>query len=287
MTYGFAKSTETTCTTTPDPAECDGAECRRREAAGRAAEPAVPGSRLCPGCRLRLVRDLRRLPRLYDECGQLLTGADRPRDRTSGGGTASGLPFNTAAAEARSGILGTLRSWGALVVQERRVGAPPDNPAGITDFLLRYSGWLVEHQAAGELSDEVARCVRRAGRVVDPAPRRRVTVGECVVPECGGALTAAIRRGGAHPAVEVGCDTEPAHRWSGQEWLRLRHGRPAANRTEPAVRWLTARDIAALWGTAPGSVYRHASQARWRRRSVNGRTYYHEQDVRASLGARA
>ncbi|WRZ95467.1 hypothetical protein OHB54_44475 [Streptomyces sp. NBC_01007] len=286
MTYTFADTTETARTTTSEPTECDGAACRRLETGGRARELAVAGSRLCPTCRLRLTHDLRRLPRLHDECGQLLTGVDQPRDRTSGGGSASGLPFNTAAAEARSGIVGTLRSWGALVVQERGVDAPPDAPAQITDFLLRYSAWLLQHEAAGELSAEVARCVRRACRVIDPTPRRRVPVGDCVVPDCGGTLTATARPGGADPAVEVGCDTAPAHRWSGQEWLR-RDGRPGAERTEPAVRWMTARDIAALWGTAPGSVYRHASEARWRRRAVSGRTYYHEQDVHASLGARA
>ncbi|MEU4172668.1 hypothetical protein AB0F46_38000 [Streptomyces sp. NPDC026665] len=286
MTYGFTDTTGTTRTTTSEPGQCDGAACRRLERGGHARQRAASGSRLCPDCRLRLTHDLERLPRLHDACGQLLTGADRPRDRTSGGGSAAGLPFNTAAADARSGIVGTLRSWGALVVQERGLGAPPDTPAGITDFLLLHSAWLAGHEAAGELSDEVARCVRRAGRVVDPTPRRRVPVGDCVVPDCGGALTAAVRHGGAGQAVEVGCDAEPAHRWSGQDWVR-RHGRTGARRTEPAVRWMTARDIAALWGTAPGSVYRHASEARWRRRAVKGRTYYHEHDVHASLGARA
>ncbi len=49
---------------------------------------------------------------------------------------------------------------------------------------------------------------------------------------------------------------------------------------------MTARDIALLWGIAPGSVYRRASEDRWRRRARGGRTYYHEQDIHASLGVR-
>ncbi|MEU3984550.1 hypothetical protein AB0F77_31580 [Streptomyces sp. NPDC026672] len=285
MTYGFTDITETARTTTWEPTECDGAGCRRRATGARTREPAVAGSRLCPACRRRLTHDLRSLPRLHDECGHLLTGAGRPRERTSGGGPATGLPFNTAAAEARSGIVGTLRSWGALVVQELGVGAPPDTPARIAHFLLGHAAWLLAHEAAGELSDEVARCVRRAHRIVDPAQRRRVPAGDCVVPGCGGVLTA-VAGAGTDPAVEVGCDTDPAHRWSGQEWLR-RNAPRGPERTGPAVRWLTARDIATLWGTAPGSVYRHASQARWRRRTAGGRTYYHEQDVHTSLGARA
>ncbi|MFA3873259.1 hypothetical protein ABS735_06175 [Streptomyces sp. MMCC 100] len=282
MTHGFTDTTKTTHTTAR-PLECEGAMCRRSEAAGRARDLAVAGSRLCPTCRLRLTHDLRRLPRLYDECGQLLTGADRPRDRTSGG-PLPGMAFNTAAADARSAIVGTLRSWAALVIEERGAGAPRDAPEEIAAFLLRHTDWLVAHGAAGELSDEVAQCVRRARRVIDPAPRHRTPVGGCVVPDCAGLLTAAARREGAESAVEISCDSDPAHRWSGQEWLR-RGARPTPEQ-EPAVRWMTARDIALLWSIAPGSVYRRASQDRWRRQARNGRTYYHAQDVHASLGPR-
>lgn len=289
MTYGFTDITNTALTTTTEPTECKGAACLHSGTAGRTPELAVAGSRLCPTCRLRLTHDLRRLPRLHDECGQLLTGVDRPRDRTSGGGSAPGLPFNTAAADARSGIIGVLRSWAALVIEERGVGVPQDTPATIAEFLLHHSAWLLAHQAAGELSDELARCVRRARQVIDPAPRRRIPVGDCVVPGCEGGLTAAVRPGGFDPAVEVGCDAEPAHRWSGQEWMRQggRLGAERTERTEPAVRWMTARDIAVLWGAAPGSVYRRASEGQWRRRAVNGRTYYHEQDVHASFRPRS
>ncbi|MFJ3819951.1 hypothetical protein [Streptomyces nodosus] len=132
MIHGFKDTTDTVRTTTTEPTECEGTACLRSVAAGRAPELAVAGSRLCPNCRLRLTHDLRRLPHLHDKCGQLLTGVDRPRDRTSGGGSVPGLSFNTAAAEARSGITGILRSWAALVVEERGVGAPQDTPAQST-----------------------------------------------------------------------------------------------------------------------------------------------------------
>ncbi|MFJ8108071.1 hypothetical protein [Streptomyces sp. NPDC096132] len=286
MTHGFTETTKTTCTTT-EPLECEGARCRRGEEAGRARDLAAAGSRLCPTCRLRLTHDLRRLPRLYDECGQLLTGADRPRDRTSGG-PLPGMPFNTAAADARTAILGILRSWAALVIEERSAGAPRDTPREIAAFLLRHTDWLAAHPAAGELSDEVTDCVRRARRVIEPRPGHRVPVGGCVVPDCSGVLTAAARPDGSGTGVEIGCDTDPGHRWSGRDWLRRgERSTPEQESREPAVRWMTARDIALLWGIAPGSVYRRASEDRWRRRARNGRTYYHEQDIHASLGARA
>ncbi|MFE9251655.1 hypothetical protein [Streptomyces sp. NPDC007088] len=228
--------------------------------------------------------DLRRLPRLYEECGHLLTGADRPRDRTSGG-PLPGMAFNTAAAEARSQLLGTLRSWTSLVVAERGAATPRDTPAALVAVLLQHFGWLLAHRAVGDLTTEVRGCVRRAGQVIDPAPRHRLQVGDCVEPGCHGSLAAVARTGGAGTDVEIHCDADPAHRWSGRQWLR-REDR-AAGRPEHRVRWLGARDIAALWGLAPGSVYRRAGEDGWRRRAVKGRTYYHQQDVQSSLGAGA
>ncbi|MEQ8148061.1 hypothetical protein [Streptomyces sp. OP7] len=280
MTYRFTDITRNERTTT-QPAECEGSACRHG-ATDRARDLAAAGGRLCPPCALRLTHDLRRLPRLHDECGGLLTGADRPRDRTSGG-PLPGMPFNTEAAEVRSAIVGTLRAWASLVKEERRVGAPPDTVAHTAGFLLLHIDWLVAHPAVADLSAEVARCARRARRVIDPAPGRRVPVGDCVVPNCDGTLTAAVRPGPGD-TVEVACDAESAHRWSGQEWLR-RGDR--STRREPAVRWMTARDIARLWGLAPGSVYRRASEDRWRRQAHGGRTYYHGEDVSTSLGTHA
>src|SRR6202007_1675604 len=122
----------------------------------------VAETRLCSACVLRLTSGLTRLPHLYDECGLLLGGSHRPRERTSGGGSLPGLPFNTAAAEARTMILGGLRSWAGLGVGERVVAAPRDTVAGVVEFLIRHAGWLAAHEAAGELSEEVERAVRRA-----------------------------------------------------------------------------------------------------------------------------
>ncbi|MER5310207.1 hypothetical protein ABT034_20750 [Streptomyces sp. NPDC002773] len=252
------------------------------------------GARLCSGCALALVGGLRRLPNLYDECGLLLGGADRPRERTSGGGSAPGLPFNTAAAEARSVIVGVLRSWAGLVVGERVVAAPRDAVADVVEFLIRHAGWLAAHEAAGELCEEVARAVRRARYVVDPSPGRGMNVGTCVVADCGGGLTAVVRDGRSDPPVEISCSAVPAHRWSAQEWMALSGGAAAAEGPAvPAlppprtVRWLSARDISLLWGIASGSVYRHASEQQWRRRTGKGRTFYHEEDVLRCLGAHA
>ncbi|NLU74333.1 hypothetical protein HCC61_16885 [Streptomyces sp. HNM0575] len=261
----------------------------------------MAGTRFCSACALRLTRDLTRLPRLYDECGMLLGGSDgRLRERTSGGGSLPGIPFNTAAAEARSMILGVLRSWAGLVAAERVVAGPGDTVAGVVEFLVRHAGWLAAHEAAGELSEEVARAVRRARYVVDPPSGRGMGVGTCVEAGCEGELTAVVRIDRADAPVEIACAAAPSHRWSAQQWMGLTRGTSAGRQVRPegpvraegpalrapAVRWLSARDISLLWGVASGSVYRHASEQRWRRRSAKGRTFYHQEDVLRSLGAR-
>ncbi|MGW0702221.1 hypothetical protein ACWD0A_23475 [Streptomyces sp. NPDC002867] len=301
MTREFGGTTRVP-STEADLAACEGITCRDRSRESGRPRGRVAGTRLCPACALRLTDDLTRLPRLYHECGLLLGGSDRPRDRTSGGGSLPGLPFNTAAAEARSLVLGILRSWAGLVVGERGVAAPRDTVAGVAEFLVRHADWLAAHEAAGELSQEAARAVRRARYVIDPPAGRGMRVGTCVVAGCEGGLTAVVRAGPGDAPVEISCATDPSHRWSAREWMAL--GRDAsADRTErpagpvlpagrptpppaPAVRWLGARDISLLWGVPSGSVYRHASEQRWRRRTGKGRTFYHEEDVLRSLGAR-
>ncbi len=265
------------------------------------------GSRLCPLCRERLSLDLGRLPRLHEACGRLLSGGapDRSSPRTSGGPLPS-MPFNTPAAEARSSILGVLGSWAGAVVEQRGVSAPHRTAASLAVFLERHLDWLAEHPAAGELCEEVAQLVRRAGRVVDPEEHRLVPVGTCVEQGCQGLLTAVVRPQYPRHATVIRCDRGPAHRWSGPEWLELSRRMGAAptgagpaaepgaepgaeeggTGAEAPVRWVTAPDVAHLWGISTGSVYRHASESKWRRRSHQGRTHYHGGDVTQTLDGR-
>ncbi|MEV4339871.1 helix-turn-helix domain-containing protein [Streptomyces sp. NPDC049590] len=260
---------------------------------GRPGRPPAPGLRLCPDCAARLAGDLRRLPGLYEACGRLLDGGsqDRTRPRTTGG-PLRGLPFNAHAAEVRGEILAVLGSWAGAVVGERGVPAPRRAVLPLCVFLTGHLPWLLAHDAAAEFSAEVARLVRRARRVVDPDVRRRVRLGACVERGCGGSLTAVLPPGAAGAAAVIRCDRDPAHHWQGHEWLRLgrRPDGPGPGAAEaPAartVRWLTAADIARLWGISTGSAYRHASQSEWRRLRRGGRTYYHGDDVARTLSPR-
>lgn len=281
---------------------CEGHECTTRQTAGRRAGTPAGDSRLCPGCHHALTAGIRLLPDLYRDCERVLGGAPAKglRERTSGGPLPTGLPFNSAAAEARAAILGLLGSWSGLVAQERRLAPPERGTAALSVFLLRHADWLAAHPAAAEAAREVARTVARARRVAHPEQVRRVDLGACVEAGCGGRLSATLRTGApaAYPAVS--CDTDPLHTWAGHQWTHLRRQmpRPATASTSATAgtaaaggalteRWLTAADISRLWSTPTGTVYRLASEQSWRRRNRSGRTYYSEADAHDCFSRRA
>jgi hypothetical protein len=245
-----------------------------------------PGLRLCANCTDTLTADLRMLPGLYDECGRVLGGSDRPREKTSGGAM-PGLPFNATAADVRSEILGILASWSALVAEERHM-RPPGRQAGpLAAFLAGHAEWLAAHTAAAEASQELASVARWAGHVAFRDSFRRVRIGPCVEAACPGELVAFLRSPDPASLAQIVCSSDSGHAWPGDQWLRL--GRlmdEAALATTAGERWLSAADISRLWNIAPGSVYRMASEQRWRRRSTSGRTFYHAADVGDSMARR-
>lgn len=286
---------------------CAGYECGTHDTAQAVGR--TVGGRLCAACRHRLAVGIRQLPDLYRDCERVLGGATAKgmRERTSGG-PLPGLPFNSAAAETRAAIMGVLGSWSGLVVQERRITPPERTAAALSVFLLRHTDWLAAHPAAAEATREVARLVARARRVAHPDQVRRIVLGACVEPGCEGRLSATVRTAGApgaYPAVS--CDADPLHTWAGDQWTRLRRlmptesasptaaaastvpaaSAPATTVPAPADRWLTAGDISRLWSTPVGTVYRLASEQRWRRHHRSGRTYYSEADAHDCFSRRA
>ncbi|MGW7022527.1 hypothetical protein [Streptomyces decoyicus] len=200
------------------------------------------------------------------------------RERTTGGAL-PGMPFNTAAAEARASITTVLGSWAGLVVAVHRVTPPARTVDALAAFLVRHIGWLTAHSAAGSASVEVAQLVRAARRAVESARYRLVTVGSCPEPDCSGKLTALIRTESPDRPTAIRCRHNAAHEWAGHEWMRLRQRMRGVGSVGPSTVWLTAADICRMWGIPTGSVYRLASEQDWRRRSRDGRTSYHEADV--------
>ncbi|MFF1560768.1 hypothetical protein [Streptomyces sp. NPDC058279] len=273
---------------------CHGEGCRSG-GAGHTRQRTAGGTRLCHRCRDHFTAGLVELAHLYEECGRVLGGGapGSMRERTTGG-ELPGLPFNGAAADVRSRMVSVLGSWSGLVAQQRGLVPPPRTVAALTAFLLRNADWLAGHTAAAEATQEIARLVRAGRRAAFPDPARTVRLGACPEPHCAGSLALAVRSRTPDENPAVVCDADPAHRWTSERWSELSHvmdsadpARPSAADRPTTERWLSGSDIARLWHVPTGTVYRLASEERWRRRKAAGRTYYSETDVRTCFSARA
>jgi hypothetical protein len=191
-----------------------------------------------------------------------------------------GLPFNAAAADVRETIRGVLASWSGMVVDERHVTRPGRTVSTLAGFLAKHVDWMAAHATATEVTEEVTQLVRSAHHVAYPNPVRRVLIGACVEQGCPGELFALVHPRELLLPPEINCDADPGHSWPAQQWMQLsRRMRTASPTATRATRWLSATDISRLWTIPTGSVYRLASEQRWRRRSRGRRTYYHEADV--------
>ncbi len=241
---------------------------------------------ICHVCHRGLTDDLARLPSLYDECGQQLSGGShKPVGDVIPSRRLPETPFNVAAAEARAGIMSALSAWSGLVAQERSVGKPDRSARALANFLARHSAWLARHEAAAEASREVSELARAAIAAAYPDPSRRVGIGPCVEAGCDGSLTATVHSHDTLLPGEIRCDAERLHRWQVHEWLRL--GR-LLDRQRPLSQreWLSAENVSRLWRVPPGTVYRLASEQQWRRRRMAGHIYYHPGDVEQTFAAR-
>lgn len=273
-------------TSTTPRIRCEGDDCRKK--AVQETEPAAPRLRLCRECLHLFVARLRRLPALHAELEEVLGGraTGEGQERTSGGPVPSGLPFNAAAADVRADITATLSSWSGLVVAERGAPTPQRTVTALAALLVRHAAWLAAHPAVADATREVARLVRAADRVAHSEPPRRVSLGPCVMPGCPGRLVTELRGRDVESGPGIRCDADGAHIWPGRLWTELRRAMRRAGDGPAQERWLTASDVARLWSTPTGTVYRLASEQRWRRRSTAGRTYYAESDVHACFARR-
>ncbi len=192
------------------------------------------GSPLCGGCRTDLVRTLRRLPSLYDQCETMLVPRQRREVGRVRGGLPGSAPLNEDAVTARSTILGTLASWSGLVRDERPAPVPVRRDAArLAEFLLSHLEWLAAHPAAGDLREEVGEAAAQADRVLHADGEKRLELGKCDKHGCAGTVYATLQGGGGPSAGLVRCDD--GHALRPHEWL-LVHGAARNGRRHDAGR---------------------------------------------------
>ncbi|MFG2130871.1 hypothetical protein ACGFNV_24065 [Streptomyces sp. NPDC048751] len=275
----------------PAPSEarthCVGCSWTSPGATGRTTPKAAPGLRLCGDCRDRLVLHLTEAAHLYRECGEMLSCTTQLplRERTSGGGTPTGMPFNEAAARVRADLLALLGSWASLVALARHVTAPPRDMEARAAFLKTQVDWLAAHQAAADVCQELAAAVAEARRVARPdAAPGRLHLGSCPEPRCTGELVATAHAALGESPDLVTCTAQERHRWPSRQWTLLVRRMAAARADEGgrvSERWLGVDHISRVFQVSTGTVYRLASEHDWSRRRRGGRTYYLEAEVHA------
>ncbi|WP_405787859.1 hypothetical protein OG753_08105 [Streptomyces sp. NBC_00029] len=219
------------------------------------------------------------LPALYLSCELSLAGTRTPRERVSSSNSRQEMPFNAEAAEVRSSVRSVLASWASLVAQERGLDAPQRDVVQMARFIHENIPWLSGHSAAGEAVEEFSTLTRRARRASEPRAVRVVPLGDCMHPSCTGKLRAVVKvvSGTRSKPSEIRCSVDDTHWWASDEWAAL--AACVQSHTTSRRAWYSVSDIAALWNMPNGSIYRLASQYRWRRRKVSGKVFYHASDV--------
>jgi len=184
-------------------------------------EEAEPHARLCKPCRIRLARDLRRLPGLHAELRDVLTtqhhhGSDR--------GHGDGLPFNDRVSEHASQITHDLRWWAHHAAEDRRTALTLVSVPALAGYLHAAVTWARFRPWAGDLADVVARDRGQATALLDPWVTRRFPVrgrdGTC--PQCGdGQLHVTVYASdGDRRRSHAACDGCGAS-WAPEQWTRL------------------------------------------------------------------
>jgi hypothetical protein len=190
---------------------------------------ATRGSRICPDCRRRLSAAATRLPGLYRDCEDALTGPRSSSSERVRGALPAGVSLNPAAVAARATMLRVTSSWAAYIADQRAIPRRPRRAMPeLAAFLLANLDWLAGQDTARDAYAELTAAVEEAEKAVDPPAAGRIEIGPCDQPGCDGTIYAVPRR--TSQPGEVACGR--GHRWPPSEWLllsrRLGHAEAAA-----------------------------------------------------------
>lgn len=249
----------------PHRAESDGTVRPRR---------AADGVRLCVGHLLGLHRDIAELPALDSDLLRAhVTSGDPGRDKVSGTPNPS-MPIREEVAEARAGIMAFLAGWAGNVADERGTTAPRREVSALAVWLESQVDWIAAREFVVDVWAELIEAKAKAWRLAYPSGRRRIVVGECIEPDCAGTLIAYVASTDQLLPSTVVCDLRPEHEWPASRWKEL---------ARKVSGGLTATEIAVLYGTPFGTIYRLAAEQNWGRLRIEGVLYYRGSDVAAAL----
>lgn len=180
-------------------------------------EPAEPHAWLCHGCRVRLSRDLRRLPALHAELDSLTPARTGP-----GRGTGDGLPYNDRASECRSQIEHDLRWWVQQAAADRRAPVTVTSVPAMAGLLRGALRWIIYRDWAGDLTAAIGDVRNQAIALLDPWITRRIPVpGACPACHARNTLTVTVYASdGDRRRSHASCG-ECGAMWLPEQWTRL------------------------------------------------------------------
>lgn len=179
-------------------------------------EPALPYATLCGGCKLRLSRDLRRLPHLHTELASVIPG------RGHGRGTGDGLPYDDGASECRSQIEHDLRYWTAEAAADRHTTVTVTTVAAMAGLLYGAVQWMIYRAWCADLASAISDVRTHATALLDPWITRRFPVPHAACPQCSaGTLTVTVYASdGDRRRSHVEC-AGCGESWLPEQWTRL------------------------------------------------------------------
>jgi hypothetical protein len=185
-------------------------------------EPAEPHSCLCKPCRIRLARDLRRLPGLHAELSDVL--AVTRRAGGDGRGHGDGLPYNDRVSDCRSQIGHDLRWWAQHAAEDRRARLGLVSVPALAGYLHGAVRWARFRDWAGDLAGVMAGNRGQAVALLDPWVTLRFPVrgrdGLCTECASGRIYVTVYASDGDKRRSHAACD-ECGQSWLPEQWARL------------------------------------------------------------------
>lgn len=198
---------------------------------------------------------LAELADLHHQLG-LLAWATRPTGHAPPGPRTPDLD----AIEARHAIAHTITTWVRAYTETLRI-TPPATLTGLRDLVTwatpQLPTWLAAQPYADQAQQDLAGATTTARAVLARGEVAVVPVCGCPETGCAGTVRARVDRTAALLPTVLVCSADRAHRWGAGDWRQLRR--------DTAARWMTAQEVAALYGATVDAVWQMAHRRGWRR----------------------